>query len=189
MDDRADEVEQMFGLYKLAAGEGALCELRLRLLADKVPALEHLAHDRFLENIEKEVIVVFAHCLNAAEIETLTETRRLRNKLLHGDFQAARERLAQLGAPLRAGGVVMFELQKVTGASMLEKVEAIAGGEPGTLVASTSSTAQGTILGWLFELALSGDLHEAVKVFRRTVALIDRLADEADKRQPNRGAK
>jgi hypothetical protein len=38
--------------FKEAAGEGAVLELTLRLLAGKVPALRKYAHQQYLGNIE-----------------------------------------------------------------------------------------------------------------------------------------
>ena len=64
--------------YKLAAGEGALVELKLRLLADKIPALRPVAHAQKLEDIENEVARHFGQALSDDERNTLDLCRQLR---------------------------------------------------------------------------------------------------------------
>lgn len=51
--------------YKLASGEGAVVELKLRLLADKIPSLQQFAHVQRLEDIEYEVAQYFGQTLPA----------------------------------------------------------------------------------------------------------------------------
>ena len=41
--------------FKAAAGDGAVVELKLRLLAGKVPTLQKYAHEKHLEDIEDEL--------------------------------------------------------------------------------------------------------------------------------------
>ena len=77
--------------FKAAAAEGAVVELKLRLLAGKVPALQKYAHQKKLEDIEDDLAKHFGDALSADEKETLRLCRQLRNKVLHSDFRAARE--------------------------------------------------------------------------------------------------
>lgn len=81
--------------FKTAAAEGAVVELKLRLLAGKVPALEKYAHKERLENIEDDLAAHFS--LSTEDRETLQLCRQLRNKILHSDFRAARGKLNELG--------------------------------------------------------------------------------------------
>jgi len=79
--------------YKAAAGEGALYELRMRLLADKVPALQQSAYGEKLEDVEGLILVHFGNALTDEEKTLLKRCRQLRNKILHCDFGAARKKL------------------------------------------------------------------------------------------------
>ena len=78
--------------FKEAAGEGAVLELTLRLLAGKVPALRKYAHQQYLGNIEDDLATHFGDALSVAEKEMLRLCRQLRNKVLHSDFRAARDK-------------------------------------------------------------------------------------------------
>lgn len=163
--------------FKIAAGEGALCELKLRLLAGKVPALEEMAVSEKLEDIEKAVGDAFKDHLDAADVELLKRCRQLRNKLLHCDFFELRKRLSAMGHAPKSSGLRSVKLDQDEDAdSLIKKIEGAARGTLGVRVGDTTSTDEGTIYGWFIELAESGNLVDAVGVFRRTGELIDRLA-------------
>lgn len=83
--------------YKAAAAEGALYELYMRLLADKVPALQQMAYGKDLKDVEAQIVAHFADALLDDEKTVLERCRQLRNKILHCDFFAARKKLEQLG--------------------------------------------------------------------------------------------
>jgi len=83
----------VFGQFRQAAALGAEYEMRLRLLADKTPAIEAVSLDRILNNVEDKVFGHFSAALEPAELKLLKGARGLRNKLLHADFSEARERL------------------------------------------------------------------------------------------------
>jgi hypothetical protein len=53
--------------FKQAAAEGAVVELKLRLLAGKVPALQKYAHQKKLEDIEDDLAVHLGDALSVAE--------------------------------------------------------------------------------------------------------------------------
>jgi hypothetical protein len=61
-------------------------ELKLRLLAGKVPTLRKYAHQQNLGNIEDELATHFGDALSVAEKNMLRLCRQLRNKVLHSDF-------------------------------------------------------------------------------------------------------
>ena len=69
--------------FKAVAAEGAVVELKLRLLAGKVPALQKYAHKKELGEIETDLVKHFDGSLSAQEKETLRLCRQLRNKVLH----------------------------------------------------------------------------------------------------------
>jgi hypothetical protein len=150
--------------FKSAASEGAIVELKLRLLADKFPALQECAHSQYLEEIEKKVGAYFADYLTEENKATLELCRQLRNKLLHGNFSVAREKLRELGITPQRGGV--------------KRVDSATGDTE--YVADTASTAgPGGIFGWLLEMGEAGDFLEAVEVFGKAEQILDWLATDA----------
>jgi|GEM_PF-2361755 len=80
----------LFPAFKDAAGEGAVLELKMRLLAGKIPALQKHAHKKVLGDIEAGLVKHFGAALSDEDKETLSSCRQLRNKILHSDFRAAR---------------------------------------------------------------------------------------------------
>lgn len=173
------------GQFKEAAAEGAVVELKLRLLAGKVPALQKYAHQKKLEDIEDDLAVRFGEALSAADKDTLQLCRQLRNKVLHTDFRAARKKLNELGVVTETGGVVKIELPVVTIAEATRKIEAAKAGKEGTTVAQTSSTADAGVYAWFLEAGYAGDFQKAADAFRRAGAIVDRLA-EAPPARPER---
>ena len=65
--------------FKAAAAEGAAVELKMRLLAGKIPALQKHVHRIVLEDIEAGLIEHFGAALSGEDKETLRLCRQLRN--------------------------------------------------------------------------------------------------------------
>src|SRR6185369_12830668 len=95
--------------FRQAAGEGAVVELKLRLLASREPGLQPFVDEK-LESVEEEIARVFLGYLAAEEREQLRLCRQLRNKILHCDFSKARAKLHEMGAPQIRGDVRMIRL-------------------------------------------------------------------------------
>ena len=163
--------------YKTAAADGAAIELKLRLLADRTPALQEYAHARRLEDIEAEVARHFGSSLSDEDKKTLTLCRQLRNKVLHCDFRAARDKLGELGVETRRGGVRRVDVSGLSGTPMIERIRAAIAGAEGTFeyVADTSSVDPGSVFAWLIELGNAGDFRQASDAFRSAAAIVDRL--------------
>jgi len=162
--------------FKAAAAEGAAVELKLRVLAGKVPGLEKYAHQKQLEDIEGELGKHFGAALSAEEKETLRLCRQLRNKVLHSDFYAMREKLKELGQQPGRVGVTKIDFPVPTVAEFARKMEAVKAGTEGTVITDTSSTEAGGIYGWLFEVGGAGDFERACDAFKKSQAIVDRLA-------------
>lgn len=169
-------MEMFLERFKAAAAEGAAVELKLRMLAGKVPGLEKYAHQKRLENIEADIARHFGTALGAEEKETLTLCRVLRNKLLHSDFYAMRERLRQSGAEPGTGGVIKVDLPTATIEEVEKKITGVKAGTEGIFVADTGSTGDAGVYGWLFEVGQSGDFERAAEAFKKAQAIADRLA-------------
>jgi hypothetical protein len=108
--------------YKEAAAGGAIVELKLRLLADKVPELQKLAHAVKLEDVETLIVQHFATALTEEEKKTLGLCRQLRNKVLHCDFRAARGKLEQLGANTQGGDVKKVDIRGLSGTQIAQSL-------------------------------------------------------------------
>jgi hypothetical protein len=163
--------------YKVAAAEGAVYELKMRLLADKIPELQQAAYDRNLADVEKLIIKYFDGSLNTDEKSTLELSRELRNKVLHCDFRAARDKLTSLGVETRRGNVKRAEISAPSSAEMAEKIGAVITNTPSTFEYVADTKAQpGAVFGWLLELGVSGDFKRAAECFARAAAIVERLA-------------
>lgn len=165
-----------FPAFKAAAAEGAVVELKMRLLAGKIPALQRHAHSKYLLEIEADLIDKFGAVLSCQDKETLCLCRQLRNKILHSDFRAARDKLSELGIASSPGGVVKIDLPVVTVAAVARKIEAVKADMEGVRVADTLSTEAGSVLGWFLEAGQSGDFVKACDAFKSAAAIVDRLA-------------
>jgi hypothetical protein len=124
--------------YKEAAGEGAAVELQMRLLAGAIPALQRYAHGELWE-IETDLSAHFAALLSDEDKETLRLCRQLRNRVLHSDFRAARDKLRELGIDTTPGGVVKIDLPEPTKAEASRKILAALEGREGTPVSDLPS--------------------------------------------------
>jgi hypothetical protein len=163
--------------FKAAAAEGAVVELKLRLLAGKIPALQKYAHQKRLEDIEAELAKHFDGSLSTEEKETLRLCRQLRNKVLHTDFCAARGKLNELGVETPSGEVRKIDIPVVSIAEVSKKLHAAKTGTEGTFVADTLSTDSGSVLGWFLEAGKAGDFQKASMAFKGASAIVDRLAE------------
>lgn len=163
--------------YKAAAAEGAVVELQLRLLADKIPALQQFAHEQILKNVEAAIAKHFGAALSDTEKETLRLCRELRNKILHCDFRVARNKLEELGGKSQHGGVKEIAVHGLTGAQVAEKLTSAKADVEGTFqyVADTKTTDPGNVFGWLLEMGNAGDFQQAANAFKGAAAIVDRL--------------
>jgi hypothetical protein len=107
--------------FKAAAAAGAVSELYMRLLADKVPELQRSAYGKELKDVEALIIVRFAAALSDDEKALLRLCRQLRNKILHCDFHSARQKLQELGANPQSGNVRTTDIGGLSGKEMAKK--------------------------------------------------------------------
>ena len=163
--------------FKNAAAEGAALELKMRLLAGKIPELRKHTHGIVLKNIEGGLIKHFGPALSNADKKTLRLCRQLRNKVLHSDFRATRERLSELGIASSPSGVVKTDQPVMTIAEYAKKIKAAMAGTEGVVVAETLSTDADSVFGWFLEAGQSGDFAKASAAFKSAAEIVDRLAD------------
>ena len=162
--------------YKDAAAEGALVELRLRLLADKLPDLRSVAHDEKLEKVENLICEHFADALTDDEKAALGLCRQLRNKVLHCDFRAARGKLERLGTDAQRGGAKRVALHGLLGNQMAEKLARAEAGDETAFEYVADLQGPGTVFAWLIEAGGAGDFNQAAEAFSRASQILHRLA-------------
>jgi len=167
--------------YRTAAAEGAIVELKLRLLVDKLPALQKYAHQQKLEDIEEAVAKHFGAALSDEDKERLWVCRQLRNKILHCNFSVARAKLEELGVATHGGSVKKLEIAGLSGVQIAAKLKAAKANVPGEfeLVANTKTKEAGSVFGWLLEMGNAGDFLHAADAFRAAAIIVDRLAMES----------
>ncbi len=169
-------VESILPNFKAAAAEGAAVELKMRLLAGKIPKLQKHAHSCKLMDIETDLIEHFGTALSDEDKETLRLCRDLRNKLLHCDFRAHRDKLGELGNEPSPGTVIKIDLTVLKVEEVKRKIEGVRAGTEGIRVADTP-TKEGGVFGWLLEAHYSGDFLKACDAFKKAAEIVDRLAN------------
>lgn len=169
---------QLIQQFMRAAAEGAGLELRLRLLCGAVPAISHHSTAHNLADVEDAIIQHFTAVLTDEDQRMLGVCRQLRNKLLHADFHAARGKLSKLDGGSESAGVRMVKLDAGREVEHLMQLAADAA-TAGSTVASTGSTVEGTVFGWLLEFGLSGEFERASQAFARASAMIDGIQANA----------
>jgi hypothetical protein len=157
--------------FKAASGEAAALELKMRLLAGMVPALQTYAHQRKLGEIETDILKEFDRSLSADEKDTLKLSRELRNKVIHSDFRATREQLEKMRIQTGRARTKKIELPVATKEELSKKI-AGGGGTP------ISDLPSGEVYGWLLEVGRSGDFQKARYAFKNAAAIIDRLVTD-----------
>jgi hypothetical protein len=158
---------EMVRAFEKAAGAGCAYELRLRLLADVIPALRESSMAYRLDDLEKPVVEYFKKqgTLSDGDAKALEACRRVRNKLLHGELDAARKRLIEeADAKIVSVSVMRIDLRT-------EDVRPV----------TREGTTPGNLFGWLMEAANSGDFDEAEKLFRKGEAIVVALAFAGNK--------
>jgi hypothetical protein len=154
---REDPSDACIRAFAAAASAGCVLELKYRLLADMRPALRHVTHAKSLEDVEAAIIAEYAAHLTPAETALLSETRILRNKILHADFHVAHEKLAKSGLHLPDGLVTMVNL------------------ETGETAPATKDAPHHYVFGWLLQSFQNGMFRQAELRFWSAVEIINRL--------------
>ncbi len=170
--------------FKVAAAEAAGVELSMRMLADKVPELRSFAHKRF-EHIEDEIIKHFGDLLSDEDRKSLSASRVLRNKILHCDFEAARNKLDELGVSPKRGVVRKATISPSMPAEEIQRtIRAVAEGHGGELVSNTPGRGPANLFGWMMELGVGNGFVLARNAFKNADTIIERLLNAADE-MPN----
>jgi hypothetical protein len=153
----------LFNHYAYVAGQGAMMELQMRLLAGRTPELASYAHDQNLDGLELKIHTHFDSKFTAEEKEFLKKARGLRNKILHSDFKAAATKTNEL-SPQRQAGPSVFALKLST-----SEVRPIA----------DMTKRDAGVFGWMLECAQTGVFKEAESIFAKANQIYKRVTFEA----------
>lgn len=152
---------RIYDEYELLAGKAALFELYIRLLADKTPELKPYVHKN-LQFLEEKLYEHFSEKISDEELHILERTRPLRNRILHGNFSSAKNKLEETTkTELDRDNVHMMRFST-------DEVKSVA----------DTSIKEGGIFGWLLESATNGFFPEAFGIFEKANAIIYRISFE-----------
>lgn len=142
--------------FAQAAAAGCVLELKYRMLAEMRPHLRPLGRAKLLLDVETAIIEEYRTDLLDADVLLLGQTRVLRNKVLHCDFDVAHEKLREMGIKLMDGLVTMVNMET---------------GDAKPLIIGE----KGAIYGWLVQSAQNGLFMQAALKFGTAIALVNRL--------------
>ena len=162
--------------FKAASAEAALFELRLRMTAGTIAAAQHLPIDVNLVQVRDAVLLHFQSELSEEDIELIERATTLRNKLLHCEFSAARQKLNAITPKLREGKVIELPVAGLGHTELAEAIKAMAFGTDigAQLVSQTKVRTLKDIFGWLLEFQSAAEFKEAESVFVAAINVIER---------------
>jgi hypothetical protein len=151
----------------------------MRLLCGIVPSIADISTAHKLEDVEDAIAAHFNTSLPSDDRSTLQLCRQLRNKILHADFHAARQKLTEIDRETPSANVRMARLDEGREVEHLKEISR-AGGVSGVPITDTQSTAEGTVFGWLLEFGLAGEFVRAAAAFQKGTTIIERLRSETE---------
>lgn len=153
-------------LFAPTASIAAVYELRLRMLADMRTNTEHATHAQRTETVEEAIVEEYS--LGPEETGWLRTTSQLRNKILHGNFRQAKDKLADLGVELPTGDVRAIRLP--TDGTLPNFDELLESAKP-----ITEADGSKAICSWLYWAAQTNFFARAQEAFVESLKILDRL--------------
>lgn len=163
--ERMIMVDMLLGQVGQISALATICEVKMRVLADNNKALEHLAHSKKLEDVENGIIKSFEKNLTLDEVKKLKAGRVIRNKVLHGDFEAASIKLEEIEAN---------KMSKPEGFALDFKTGEVR--DIGSKPIKSSS-----IFEWLLAIGTTGFFPLVAGVLQDNISTIDRLLEQTSK--------
>ena len=156
--------------FEAAAGRSALFELKVRLLADKTKEIADLSDAHDFDRVCKGVLRVFRDRITEKESTKLQLAKKLRDFVVHGDFQKAFWKLGSEPSGVRA---LKFDDAQNGGGILAAIMGTQTGETKTTLVPFTKDVGK---FGWLLEAATGGLLDHARAVSNDAIGIIDRIS-------------
>lgn len=164
-------IDDALQLYQEVCGLAALVEFKMRLLAEN--QLNFQAEK--LEVIEEILIEWLQEGKSQEQFEHWKTVRQLRNKVLHSEFQQARNKLQALGHKTGNGFVKKFNIEGMNTSEILSTVFQAKNNNNSFPFVSDQNQKDVGILAWLLELYNAVDLELAKKVFQSVSNDLDKL--------------
>ena len=175
-------VQRAFDSFAEVGRLAVLQELKVRLLANKTKEIQDSAYAFKVADTEDAVLKYFTDkkMISEDESKLIVGTRRIRNKILHCEFDAAVKLIEDVsGKPLSGPSVRVIKLaENASGEDILKSImgEAV---EP--IEVKNTTLKEGGLFGWLLDLVQRGGFNEAITQFKRSLEVIDRLTTETAK--------
>jgi hypothetical protein len=114
--------------------------------------------------------------LSPDECKLIESTRKIRNKILHCEFDSAIELIEVLAGPLPGPSVTMIKLPDNTSGE--EILNAVFAGVAAPQKVSDATLKEAGLFGWLLDVTQRGGFKVAVEQFRKALLIIDRVIAE-----------
>lgn len=158
--------------FKLASGEAALFELRMRMLAGTLTGIQDKKIDISLGELCTTLCQYYEKYLTAEQARLLKLACTLRNKMLHCEFSTARRKLNEINPQTRGGGVSRLDF----GTDVGKVLDAIAGRDVGQRpIADTTTRTLRDVFGWLQDFHRAEEFAEATSLFEQANNLLNQL--------------
>ncbi|HPI40815.1 MAG TPA: hypothetical protein PLJ21_08410 [Pseudobdellovibrionaceae bacterium] len=177
-------VDQAFGEFSEVGRIAVVVELKLRLLANKIPHLQDFALAQRIYDTESAVLpyLVGQGLISDAEKKHIESSRKIRNKIFHCEFESAVRLIEELrGNELSPGIVTAAKIDELPGDNILDKIlgfaNAVQSGTStsGVFKVEKSTTQEAGIFGWLVEAMAKGVLVEGQKIANESLIVLDRV--------------
>ncbi len=170
-----DFLYRVYEEFENVAGRAALFELKVRLLADKTKTISELSDGFDFDRVYRAVVNEFSSRINESEREQLKLAKKLRDHIVHGEFQKAFWKLKPASGGVRA----ISGLEGISNDQLLAKITGLANGtEEATPVPFTKGVGK---FGWLLECAAWSLFNDAFEASTKAIAIIDRISLETAK--------
>lgn len=177
-------VEQAFLEFSEVGRIAVVVELKIRLLASKIPKAEESALAHRISDTEATLLpyLVEQKLITEDEKNHIETSRKIRNKIFHCEFESAVDLIEKLrGKPLQSGAITGAKIDELEGENILEKIlkfaEAVQTGKSakGTFKVDQTTTKEAGIFGWLVDAMTKGMLQEGQAVAKESLNVLDRV--------------
>jgi hypothetical protein len=187
-----EKIQLAFDLFAEIGKLSVLQELKIRLVANKIEGIESTAFSFSVKTTEDAVYDYFVNSgeLKEDERKFLEQTRKIRNKILHCEFDTALRLIEELGdAKLPTKVVHQLNVKGLDGEGLLDMIfnaqSQISKGkisDERIKDVSDLKPEEAGLYGWFLHLAASGALNQALKAFEVSNEALNRLSEKHAKR-------
>lgn len=160
-----------------ASASAVLFELRARLVAGTLESASGMKIDTKLSVVVNAIIQNHEERMSDSDSVLLTNAYKLRNKVLHCEFSAARKMLPSTTDSGSEPGVI--RVSGITPENAITTLDKIKSGDNvgQRPVASEPTKTHGDLFGWLLETQQAGDFAASKVVFEAGIAVLDKFVN------------